>query len=1093
MPNPYRTDQGTVIPSILLGLGGIGSMIVDRIAARVAQLPNWETQLKPLTAFICIDTNEHDQHGLKQVPKANRINIAAFDKAKVVENLRRSQDTQAETWLDKGYQPRPGFKPGAGQIRLESRLGFFYHSPAIKQRLSDLVTELLRPGVTWRQKEPPKVNIYFYCTLAGGTGSGSFLSASYLVDEIVRAQHWQPRVIANLLLSTLLTDEVGPELHPDIHANTYAALKELEHLTKLDYDQIKQAGRTSEPFVYLRNEVGREPTKVDHRPFFLSFILDRAPHLGLRHTWEVIADAAFLQVFTPIVDTLAGELDNYEKNLEGLTRFPGDLGDLGEGYTKNFGAFGAAALVLPGEDLTDYCALRFAAQAVRSQITFGLDQSGATDDRARALAKLAVDYADPKFQRMSDAGREQVINAAFVASVQELARQDDREDLRDGYWYQLVESVDQGAPTGGTEAGGEEARGETLLARVERRLAETRRGLINQIAIKDRSMFFPRESVNAYIDYIAKLEEEIRAGNRLVDQGLPALVRAADEGEAIASLILDPIAERYLVVRLLEACGGAWVPEAERQVEAAGRADLLTNAAVRKRLREDIYASLQRAASATNLFRRGEREFEQAKQEAQAEYTKTRGAAVNLLDAKVRLAQFRALLDYLQRRSRQYVRLATRMDTLVKDLEAEAERLRRGKQVRVPPLALRVEVLETLEEPRVRLWREAYDALFIAGGRYLGTFDRRLLARTVTEELKPVVQADGRVIEKGVDQTIADLRRALIGLGRARLGARILGDETEPGLDIAAGLDLEARLALGADTPEGVVRDYRNRKLRALDQIAGLLGRVDSAESRALDDGVIVNRTRLVVLAEDEAAARGPQDLREALLDILSGGGRQVKVAPWHDRRLVVVHDVELPIPLYYFSPITQEIEDAYIKVAANERRGYKLHTDFNWEESLPNLNPRRAELAVSWALTTFARGLTAGLFSVEALGWTWHREGAKGGVPLGAGLAGALYRLGEIHANQELHKDLDDQIEAALEGLGQTGTAREAQTAAKSLRGVLSDFQVQRLSGPLTREQTLDQPILRALIRVLENPSVQPSPPVGADSPYHSFTHRNG
>jgi len=1092
MPHPYRTDQGTVIPSLFVGLGGVGSQIVDRIAARAAGLPNWETQLKPLTTFVCIDTNEHDQHSLKLIPQANRLNIAAFDKAKVVENLRRSRDAQTEVWLDRGYQPRAGFNPGAGQIRLESRLGFFYHSPTIKQRFVDLVTDLLRPGVTWRQKEPPKLNVYLYCTLAGGTGSGSFLSAAYLIDEVIRAQQWQPRLIANLLLSTLLTDDVGPELHPDIHANTYAALKELEHLTKLDYDQVKQAGRTSEPFVYLRNETGREPTRVDHRPFFLTFILDRAPHLGLRHPWEAIADAAFLQVFTPIIDKLAGELDNYEKNLEGLTRFPGALRDLGEGYTKNFGAYGAAALVLPGEDLTDYCALRFAAQAVRSQITFGLDQSGATDDRARALAKLAVDYTDAKFQRMSDAGREQVINAAFVASVQELARQDANEELRDGYWYQLVESVDRGPAVAGPAAGGEETRGETLMARVERRLAEARRGLINQIAIKDRSMFFPRESVNAYIDYIAKLEEEVRGGNRLVDLGLPALVRAAEEGEAIAALALDPIAERYLVVRLLEVCGGAWIPEAESQVEATGRGDLLTNPAVRKRLREDIYGSLQRAAGAPNLFGRGEREFEQVKQEAQAEYTKTRGAAVNLLDAKVRLAQFRALLDYLARRSRQYVRLATRMDGLVRELEAQAEQLRRGDASRVPPFALRVEVFETLEEPRTRLWREVYDTLFIAAGRYLGTFDRQLLARTVAQQLKPVVQGDGRVVEKGVDQTVTDLREALVRLGRERLGLRILGGTEEAGLDIAAGLALESALVLGAGADAAAGAAYRTRKLRALDQIAGLLGRVDSAESRALDDGVIVNRTRLAVLGGSAADGRGTQGLRAALEDVLSSGGRQVKVIPGHDPRLVIVHDVELPIPLYYFSPVTHEIEDAYLKVAANERRGYKLHTDFHWEESLPNLNPRRAELAVGWALTTFARGLTAGVFSFETGGWTWHRDGTTRAVPLHPSLAGALYRLGEIHAGDELRKDLDDQLEAALDDLGPAGVAQEAAAAARSLRGVLGELNLKRLDGAFTREDALDQPILRALLPVLEALTGDRGPAAAsADSPYRGFGRR--
>ena len=94
--NDYRADQGTITPTFFLGVGGVGSRIVDRIAARAASLPNWESQLRPLTAFISIDTNDLDQDALKQVPKGNRINIAAFDKQKVVAHLRRSNDPQTE-------------------------------------------------------------------------------------------------------------------------------------------------------------------------------------------------------------------------------------------------------------------------------------------------------------------------------------------------------------------------------------------------------------------------------------------------------------------------------------------------------------------------------------------------------------------------------------------------------------------------------------------------------------------------------------------------------------------------------------------------------------------------------------------------------------------------------------------------------------------------------------------------------------------------------------------------------------------------------------------------------------------------------------
>ena len=75
MPLPFRSAQGTIIPTLFIGMGGTGCRIVDRIAARAAKLPNWEEQIGPLTQFVAIDTNQLDQNKLTQIPKGNRILI----------------------------------------------------------------------------------------------------------------------------------------------------------------------------------------------------------------------------------------------------------------------------------------------------------------------------------------------------------------------------------------------------------------------------------------------------------------------------------------------------------------------------------------------------------------------------------------------------------------------------------------------------------------------------------------------------------------------------------------------------------------------------------------------------------------------------------------------------------------------------------------------------------------------------------------------------------------------------------------------------------------------------------------------------------
>ena len=1079
MSEDYRTGQGSVIPTLIIGIGGTGSRIVDRLAGRAARLANWESQLRPLTHFVSIDTNELDQHKLKFIPTGNRLNIAAFDKAVVIENFRRSQEDQALQWLDKGYRPRPGFRPGAGQIRVESRLGFFYHSQEIRQRLKDLVDASLRPGVTWRQSTPPKFNVYIFCTLAGGTGSGSFLSVAYLVDAVVREQNWQPRIIGNLLLSTIMLDKVGPELHSDIHANTYAALKELEHLTKLDYKQVKDEGRTEEPFVYCRDPYNREIPKVKARPFFLSFIFDRPFHLGLPDPEAAIADAAFLQIFTPLIDNLAGELDNYEKKLEGLTRFPGHLRDVGLGYTKNFGAFGAVALVLPGEDLLEYCALRFAAQALRRQITFGIDSTDGDDDRARALARLAVDYSDPKFLRMADDGRERAINQAFVACVQELARQDASQDLPNGFWGQLVESVDEGR-LAGLDAQGLPIRGESLARQIERKLEEARAELLNKISIKERAFVFHKEGLNQYLELVSRLSDDIRAAAALVGEGMQSLEMAAKEGDMIGQLRLDPLNERYLVIRLLDLCEQRWLPEAKQQLDKAAARDI-NNPKVRERLERELLQTLQEAAARGGRFFNRDQAFLDARDEAQEYYRSIASGSRKAFDAQIRLRQLRGLLEYLQRRSRQYAGLSTRMDSLVQELDREAERLRRGEVALSPPLALRVEVFETMDEPRRRIWDQVYRELFLDRGRYVSTFDRDALARTIARELKPVVRSDGTVVDKSIDQLVADLRRALCDLGRVRMGPTIFGQGLDVGLDLARGLELEARLLLsankapGQEVSEDEIAAYRQQKFRALAQLAGTLARVDTAQSKALDDGVEVNRTRQLIVG-DAGDSQAAERFTQSLEDVLATSGRQVKKDVWHDPRIAIVHDVELPIPLYYFPAVVGDIEESYLAQAADERRSYNLHTDFNWEKSLPNLNPRRSELAVGWSLELLAKGLATSVIGLQDGILVWRVDGKGQIEELGRNFSSALYRLGEMHRIEELQKEMDRRIAAVQAERGPHEEQAGCVQLAEKFTVLLNQMNRRELRGEMSREDILDRPILRALIRVLGQRGVQPA-----------------
>ncbi len=201
---------------------------------------------------------------------------------------------------------------------------------------------------------------------------------------------------------------------------------------------------------------------------------------------------------------------------------------------------------------------------------------------------------------------------------------------------------------------------------------------------------------------------------------------------------------------------------------------------------------------------------------------------------------------------------------------------------------------------------------------------------------------------------------------------------------------------------------------------------------------------------------------------MLSVSGRQVKEDNWHDPRLVIVHDVELPIPLYYLEPVTGEIEDAYLQLAADEQRSYNLHTDFNWEKSLPNLNPRRSEITIGWSLQVLAEGLLTRVISYRDGSWAWQVD--DGDVELlGTNLSGALYRVGEIHRNEDLQRDLEQQLREVKREMGPEGEAARRDELVQRLETLLNQMNRREMRGAMSREDVLDRPVLRALIAELK------------------------
>lgn len=368
-----------IAPHLFVGLGGCGSQIVNEIARKLRRREEEFERYKNLVHFFTFDT---DMGELKRCDAVDHwIPISQFDKREFVElgfgQRGAPEDELFTSWWPEYYQPRATTGAGAGQIRIESRLSIYRTLKAMPQYLTTMrnaVRQCYDAHERWRDTDKNPM-IHIYASLAGGTGSGAFLTLAYLLRDLVAA-HQNPIVVGTFVLPAVFKGMGLPSQQIDkIMANGYAALMELEYLQ----------GATDTPSGRIRfqyNPNAKEPQYVTHGPFNQVYLVDDVSqvHSVLSNPTQIyphLADAAYTQIFTDIIERDQSTADNDEREIAVTDE---------NHYTKRFGSFGLSVLVLPDEDILEYVATRYAADAIdRAFALTGEGQGGQDRGGGRAL------------------------------------------------------------------------------------------------------------------------------------------------------------------------------------------------------------------------------------------------------------------------------------------------------------------------------------------------------------------------------------------------------------------------------------------------------------------------------------------------------------------------------------------------------------------------------------------------------------------------------------------------------------------------------------------------------------------------------------
>lgn len=381
---PVLVNDKPVGPTLIIGLGGTGKEVLLRLRRMIVERYGTLSRL-PFLRFMHLDTDKNqtaaEQYDLRssddplyneiRFTNAERIDLTiAGGTGKYVEHL--NNFPQVKRWFPSGGKIAHlgDLHEGAGQVRIASRLGFFDASnhQKITGRLQQCRTELSDAAILQQAAQfgfefsATTTRVIVVASLAGGTGSGTFLDTGFLV----RRYFPEAERVGILLLPAFFSGYAGGER---VRANGYAALMELNHYT---------FGHN-----FIGDWDGHESREMAPPPFTGTYLIDGRNEAGLviasggkeYDAYKMIAEVLYqdysIGAFAGMKRATRVNLEQFNLNVythnflnEALKRDDNATHKsiVGDTYPCRFGSFGLATIAFPTERVQSACASRLAAK-----------------------------------------------------------------------------------------------------------------------------------------------------------------------------------------------------------------------------------------------------------------------------------------------------------------------------------------------------------------------------------------------------------------------------------------------------------------------------------------------------------------------------------------------------------------------------------------------------------------------------------------------------------------------------------------------------------------------------------------------------------
>ena len=232
--------------SVLIGLGGTGIDCLRTIKTAVYERlkpDNPDSVIKEYShiRFIGVDTtrktkgDEDDRDGSEAMAlhSTEFFDITNPQIADLITNPRLIEQHPELSWLNQKIDARQMGANGAGGVRQVGRSLLMSRSNDFRQKVLQAVNEAKQ------DLQQPAVFIHIFAGMSGGTGSGTFLDACYMVKDIARNVGGDIHVLGYFFLPDVNLSRIplaAGAVREYIPKNGYAAMQELDYCMALQYN-----------------------------------------------------------------------------------------------------------------------------------------------------------------------------------------------------------------------------------------------------------------------------------------------------------------------------------------------------------------------------------------------------------------------------------------------------------------------------------------------------------------------------------------------------------------------------------------------------------------------------------------------------------------------------------------------------------------------------------------------------------------------------------------------------------------------------------------------------------------------------------------